>query len=83
MLSNICLFFHTSGNALSLGKRHKSPFTSHTKKSGGIKKNTALAQCRFFFFSLERKVIRGDLREGVISGGSKFDDQVSSAKKIL
>lgn len=36
MLSNICLFFHTSGNALSLRKRPKSPFTSHTAESGDI-----------------------------------------------
>lgn len=35
------------------------------------------------FFSLESKVKCEDLREGVISGGYKYDNQVSSAKEIL
>lgn len=81
MLGNICLFFHASGNVLSLGKKHKSPFTSHATKSGAIKKIEPWLIATVFFL-LERKVIRDDLREGVISG-SKFDDQVSSAKKNL
>lgn len=82
MLGNICLFFHASGSLLSLGKRHKSPFTSHATKSGAIKKIEPWLIATIFFL-LETKVIRDDLREGVISGGSKFDDRVSSAKKNL
>lgn len=53
MLSNICVFVHTSGNVLSLGKRHKSPFTSPVTKSGGIKKIQPWLIATIFLFSLE------------------------------